>query len=110
MLAFFPKGGLPMIAAGRSLPISTARFGALVREKLRGDELALRRGYFRLFVSQIVLSPTEIRISGSRQALARAVSRISADGQLVPSFDREWCPIDHQNGHSNHWEISLSRG
>ena len=75
------------------------RFGALVREKLRGNEPALRRGYVRLFVSQVVLAPQEIRITGPKQALARAVSRISADGQLVPSFDREWCGREDSNFH-----------
>lgn len=74
------------------------RFGALVREKLRGDDPAVRRGYVRLFVSRVDLAPEEIRITGSKQALARAVSRISADGQ-VPSFDRKWCGREDSNFH-----------
>jgi len=93
----------------RITPEVVDRFGALVREKLRGNEPALRRGYVRLFVSEVTLAPHEIRITGSKQALARAVSIISADGQLVPSLDREWCPTADRTGHSKRWQISLRR-
>lgn len=78
-------------------PEAVDRLGTLVRQKMRGEEPALRRGYVRLFVSQVILSPHEIKITGSKQALGRAVSRISADGPMVPSFDREWCRLQDSN-------------
>lgn len=73
------------------------RFAILIQERLSDADPVLRRGYVRLFVSEVTVDANEIRITGSKHALAHAVSRASADGHVVPSFDREWCRLQDSN-------------
>lgn len=40
-------------------------FGALVRNRLDGDDPALRKAYVALFVSEVAVDQDAIRISGS---------------------------------------------
>ncbi len=57
-----------------------------------------RAAYVRLFVERVDVSAEEIRISGTKTALERA---LVADGALpngvVPFFDREWCRLGDSN-------------
>lgn len=73
------------------------RFALIIRERLRDAEPALRKGYVRLFVSRVTIDATELKITGSNEALALAVSRMPAASHVVPSFDREWCPEEASN-------------
>ena len=72
-------------------PEIVGQFGDLLREGLRRDDPALRQGYVRLLVDQVVVEEERVRIRGSRKALERAVIATSASTRKgVPSFAREW--------------------
>ncbi|UZK66324.1 hypothetical protein [Sphingomonas sp. M1-B02] len=90
-------------------PELVERFAVAIRERRRGPDPTLRKAHIPLFVSEVALDAGEIKISGSKEAMAHAVSRIPTDGSVVPSFDREWCPMHHPIGHSDHWEIFIAR-
>lgn len=67
-------------------------FGELVRDRLSGDDPALRKAYVALFVSEVAGDQEAIRISGSSQLLERAVERTEpAIMGMVPIFDQKWC-------------------
>ena len=77
------------------------RFGDMVRDRLVNGEQALRKGYVRLFVSDVALSNSEILIAGTRTALEAALVHGDRTGTpMVPSFDREWCPEEDSNLHA----------
>jgi site-specific DNA recombinase len=66
---------------------------------LQTGDPAFRKAYLRLFVDQVIVGDTEIRLRGPTAALAKAAanpSRPSA-GDLVPSFVREWRPRRDSN-------------
>jgi len=66
-------------------------FAGLVRERLRGDDPALRKAYVALFVSQVAIEREKIRISGSTRMLERAVGKTEPGLMgMVPIFDRNW--------------------
>jgi len=80
-------------ATKRVTPEMVDAFGELVRERLRGEDPALRKAYVALFVSEVAVDQEEIRISGSSRLLERAVGRAEpAIMGMVPIFDRKWCP------------------
>ena len=87
-------------ATKRVTPEMVDLFGELVRERLRGEDPALRKAYVALFVSEVAVDQKEIRISGSSQLLERAVGRAEpAIMGMVPIFDRKWCPEEDSNLH-----------
>ena len=78
-----------------------AKFGELVKEKLRDDDATVRTAYVRMFVTEVTVNQQHIIISGPRSTIESALT----DDKLkpkpeVPSFDREWCPRPDSNGHS----------
>ncbi|MSO73312.1 MAG: hypothetical protein EXQ84_06860 [Rhodospirillaceae bacterium] len=67
------------------------RFAKEVRAKLRDEDPAFRRADVRQFVSRVEVSEHEIRISGSKAALAGAIAdQAKGNSDGVPSFVREW--------------------
>jgi site-specific DNA recombinase len=87
-------------ATKRVTPEMVDAFGELVRERLRGEDPALRKAYVALFVSEVAVDQEEIRISGSSRLLERAVGRAEpAIMGMVPIFDRKWCPEEDSNLH-----------
>ena len=62
------------------------------------NALAVRKAYLRLFVSQVIVGDTEIRLRGPTEALARvALSGHVSSSKLVPSFMHEWRPVRDSN-------------
>ncbi|PHS21043.1 MAG: recombinase family protein [Robiginitomaculum sp.] len=62
----------------------------------------LKKRYIRAFVSDIVVGKSEIKISGSKDALAEAMSgeplaHLAAAQGPVRSFEREWCTQQDSN-------------
>ena len=67
------------------------RFAALMRERLRTGNVALRQYYARSILTRVEVGKEEIRLVGSRKALEHATSR--TDGKplgVVPDIEREW--------------------
>ena len=72
-------------------PQKIAQFGTLLRDKLSAGPADLKRAYARLALSEVTVTDDEIRISGSKAALARAASAVPPGGApAVLSFVREW--------------------
>ena len=69
-----------------------ARFGALMRDRLRTGDMRFRKAYLRLFLGEVVVGDTEIRLRGPKAALAQAaIENPTADpAAVVPGFVREW--------------------
>ena len=81
-------------------PAMVDAFATLVRERLRGEDPALRKAYVALFVSEVAIDQDQIRISGSTRMLERAVGKTEpAIMGMVPIFDREWCGREDSNFH-----------
>ncbi len=79
-------------------PAMVDAFAGLVRERLRGEDPALRKAYVALFVSEVAIDQDQIRISGSTRMLERAVGKTEpAIMGMVPIFDREWCRLQDSN-------------
>jgi len=73
-------------------------FAGLVRERLRGEDPAIRKAYVALFVSKVEIDQKEIRISGSTRMLERAVGKTDPVIRgMVPIFDRKWCRLQDSN-------------
>jgi hypothetical protein len=71
----------------------------------RNELDGFRTAYVRLFVDEVVVSPDEIRITGSKTALERAlVCSDDEPGGAVPIFDREWCRLRDSNPRPHHYE------
>ena len=56
------------------------------------------------------MSDNLIEITGLTAALEAGVATGIPVKAGVPSFDREWCPLHHPSGHSEHWEIFVKLG
>ncbi|PZO66644.1 MAG: hypothetical protein DI636_10825 [Pelagerythrobacter marensis] len=88
----------------RITPAAVARFGTIVRERLLHGDGPTRQNIARAFIRTVTVGPN-ITITGDPQSLAHGAAAVARSKGVVPSFDREWCPIDHKDGHSNHWVI-----
>ncbi len=75
------------------------RFADLMRNALQNGDIAFRRTYIRLFVDEIILSDSNISLSGPDAALAQSVAKgaLPPSAALVPSFVREWRPVGDSN-------------
>jgi site-specific DNA recombinase len=79
-------------------PEKLEAFSSLMHEKLFEGSPAFRRAYLHLFVDRIELDEREIRIRGSKRALAKGISTPAKLGTPeVPSFVREWCARQDSN-------------
>jgi site-specific DNA recombinase len=72
-------------------PEKIQRVANILKDKLYNGSPDLRQAYARLLINDVTVSEQEIRISGSKTALARFVSGSqSLDAPEVLSFDRDW--------------------
>jgi hypothetical protein len=80
-------------------PAKVERLGTAIRKALQTGTPEFRRAYVRLFVRQVVVDDTEIRVSGPTAALAGAVARQNAEGSpgSGSQFHAEWRPIGDSN-------------
>jgi site-specific DNA recombinase len=69
-----------------------------LRQALQNGDPTFRKAYLRLFVDQVIVGDTEIRLRGPTAALARAAESgpVSLPEQ-VPSFMRVWRPVRDSN-------------
>ncbi len=85
------KAALKPISAAEAKVASTK-----LKQLITGAPADLKKRYIRAFVSDIVVGKSEIVISGSKDALAEAISgepleHLAAATGPVRSFEREWC-------------------
>ena len=79
-------------------PAKVMRLSRALRDVLHNGDIAVRKAYLRMFVGQVVVSNTEIRLSGPTAALATAASANQLpDITMVPSFVPEWRPQQDSN-------------
>ena len=81
------------------------KFSNAMRSKLRAEGPAFRKAYLRLFVDEVTVSASEIRIKGPKFALATAIASKQITSQNgVPSFDREWWARQDSNLQPDRYE------
>ena len=81
-------------------PVNLSRFSKAFRTKLDEPSAAYRKRYLHLFVDRIEVGDQEIRISGSKRALAGGIAKTTKPGDpMVPSFGMDWCPGGDSNSH-----------
>lgn len=73
------------------------RFSTALQDMLEKGPKQFRKAYMRLLVSNIDVGKKEIRITGSKAALASAVQANKSLNMKVPSFDRKWCTRQDSN-------------
>lgn len=72
-------------------PARIARFAELLKDKLFNGSPEFRQAYARLVLNEVSVRDGEIRLTGSRAVLARAISAETEDTPpAVLSFVREW--------------------
>ena len=90
-------------------PEAIGRLGEVILGKLRSKDPTVRQGYARRFIAKVMVAPQRITIIGPIKPLEIAANG-DADQRapMVPSLDREWCPVHHPIGHSELWTISIA--
>ena len=66
------------------------RMAKAIRDTLKSGPTAFRKAYLKLLIDRIEVSPSEIRITGSKAALAAAMQAKDCTPNEVRFFDREW--------------------
>ncbi|MEN3971654.1 recombinase family protein [Sphingomicrobium sp. XHP0235] len=67
------------------------QFAELLRDKLRGDDPAMRQAYARMIVERVEVGSNIIRIKGGTNDIARGVGRVGTMQKgTVPTFERKW--------------------
>jgi site-specific DNA recombinase len=89
-------------AASGTARITGEKLAALataLRAVVRDGDPAFRKAYPRLFVEQVVVGDTDIRMRGPTEALAKAASSggLPITASMVPSFVRQWRPVRDSN-------------
>ena len=86
------------ISRKRITPAIIAEFGQVLRARLFAGDTDFRRSCVELLVDRVTLSDDQIRITGTRSALAHLlVTDQPPQPGRMPSFDREWCPREDSN-------------
>ena len=79
-------------------PAKIEKLALLLRDKLRHGPPDLRQAYAWLLLSEVRVQHHEIRISGSKAALARsAAGDVAKTTPAVLFFVREWCTRQDSN-------------
>ncbi len=80
-------------------PAKLERLGTEFRELLATDDPTTRKAYLRLFVDQVVVTDTEIRLRGPTGPLAKAAAsgELPPTTAMVPSFIQGWRPRRDSN-------------
>ncbi len=73
------------------------RFSNTLRDMLRNGPKEFRKEYMKLIVSHVDVGEKQIRITGSKTALASAVQADKSLNGEVPSFVRDWCTRQDSN-------------
>jgi site-specific DNA recombinase len=74
-------------------------FGGATRIKLLYKENGFSKQYLRLLVSEIRMLNGEVRMTGSKAALANAMLQKKKDTAMVPTFVQTWLPdLDSNQG------------
>jgi len=75
------------------------QLAVVLREVLKNGEPGFRKAYLRLFVEQVVVGDTDVRMRGPTAVLAKAAAAggLPTTGELVPSFVRQWRPVRDSN-------------
>ncbi len=73
------------------------RFSTSLRDTLKNGPKAFRKEYMRLIVSHVDVDEKQIRITGSKAALASAVQANKSLNKEVPDFVRNWCARQDSN-------------
>src|SRR3546814_15703469 len=77
----------PLVTPGK-----IERLAFALRNQLHHGPPEFRQSYARLLLNEVSVTPQEIRISGSKAALAPAAAKgIEDSSPPVLSFVREWC-------------------
>ena len=88
-----------------------ARFAAEASQRLRAPDSLLRKGYVRQFIDRIEAADEEIRIYGSKAALAEGIATHgNPDTPRVPRFDREWWARQDSNSAPDRNELPTFGG
>ena len=80
-------------------PDKIDRLATALHQAVRTGDTAFRKAYLRLFVDQVVVGDTDIRLRGPTLALAKAATTgdLPPASSLAPSFVREWYPVRDSN-------------
>ena len=65
-------------------------FSQAMRTRLVSGNPAFRKAYLQLFIDRVDVGESEIRISGSNEALMASATSHSSTASMVPSFVQEW--------------------
>ena len=88
-------------------------FARKARERIRLDDGGYRRDHLRALAQRVEVSDDEVRIMGSKSELLRtlvAASSVETAAFGVHSSVLKWRARHDEDGHSNHWEISVQLG
>jgi len=101
-------GRRPDVPTGWAGPRKVEAFAKNLRDLWIGGDVRFRQAYVRLLVDSLEFKGEEIRMSGSKDVLAAAVSQgASATPEQVRSFARELRAIGDEA--ANSWIIDCSR-
>ncbi len=69
-----------------------------MRTRLAGADPDMRKAYIKLFVDKVIVSKTEIRLSGPKGVLAKAAAETLpyTPGDVI-TFVRKWRPVGDSN-------------
>ena len=82
------------------------KFVATARRRLRDPKSDLRKKYVGLFVDRVEVRDGEVRISGSKEALAAAMQAKASGSGQVPSYVGEWWARQDSNLQPDGYEPS----
>lgn len=82
------------------------KFVATARRRLRDPQSDLRKKYVGLFVDRVEVRDGEVRISGSKEALAAAMQAKATGNGQVPSYVGEWWARQDSNLQPDGYEPS----
>ncbi len=81
----------------RITPAMIEKFGQMARNKLRSNDAMLRRNYVHMFVNRVVVGEGKIKVTGSKSQIENALVAKLGTTEVVPRFDRYWCPERDSN-------------
>ena len=84
----------------RVTPAMIDKFGQMARTRLRSSDAALRRNYVHMFVDRVVVGEGKIKVTGSKSQIENALVAKLGATEVVPRFDRYWCPEEDSNLHA----------
>lgn len=79
-------------------PRTIQAFTTTMQDKLAHGPIAFRKAYLRLFVDRVEVDDGEVRISGSKAALAKGLENLETlSAGTVPTFVQDWRPLRDSN-------------